>query len=409
MIDSTNTILIMLFIIIQVSIFISWIYFLIYTIKSLKQVPKLAVFISYKNIVFPKVSVILPARNEESYIEKCLGSLLKQDYSNYEIVAINDSSSDRTGEIIQKYSTMNSKIIFINAEAKPEGWTGKNWACYQGYIKSSGQLFLFTDADTTHSSSTISLAVNHLLAKELDALTAKPKILANDFWTKITLPILWTLSVSRYSALKANDPKTSVGYFFGSFFIITKKAYEAVGTHKAVKDEIVEDGALGRKVKEQCFKLRVVNGEDHIHAVWARNSSTLWHGLRRLMIPLYKREKIKAIMMVVATFLLLIYSLILLPFLITMTLDKKDVTVTISNYSLDLILLFLTVMSILLLIITNILQLKYAVFQNSLYSLLFPLAGSFVFIAFLSSIINSGKKDVIKWRGRRYSIHENKI
>ena len=127
------------------------------------------------------------------------------------------------------------------------------------------------------------------------------------------------------------------------------------------------------------------------------------------MIPLYKREKIKAFMMVVATFLLLIYSLILLPFLITMTLDKKDVTVTISNYSLDLILLFLTVMSILLLIITNILQLKYAVFQNSLYSLSFPLAGSFVFIAFLSSIINSGKKDVIKWRGRRYSIHKNKI
>jgi chlorobactene glucosyltransferase len=408
MIDFTNTILIPLFIIIQASIFISWIYFLVYTIKSLREVPKLSVFTSYRNIVFPKVSIILPARNEERYIEKCLGSLLKQDYSNYEIIAINDSSSDRTGEIIQKYSTINSKIIFINAEPKPEGWTGKNWACYQGYIKSSGQLFLFTDADTTHSSSTISLAVNHLLAKDLDALTAIPKILANDFWTKITLPILWTLSVSRYSALKANDPKTNVGYFFGSFFIITKKAYEAVGTHRAVKEEIVEDGALGRKVKEQCFKLRVVHGEDHIHAVWARNSSTLWHGLRRLMIPLYKKEKIKAFMMVVATFFLLIYSLIVLPFLITIALDEKDVTVIISNYSLDLMLLFLTVMSILLLIITNVLQLKYAVFQNSLYSLYFPLAGSFIFIAFLSSIINSGKHDVIKWRGRRYSIYEIK-
>lgn len=408
MIDFTHTTLIPLFIIIQASIFISWIYFLVYTIKSLREVPKLSVFTSYRNIVFPKVSIILPARNEERYIEKCLRSLLKQDYSNYEIIAINDSSSDRTGEIIQKYSTINSKIIFINAEPKPEGWTGKNWACYQGYIKSSGQLFLFTDADTTHSSSTISLAVNHLLAKDLDALTAIPKILANDFWTKITLPILWTLSVSRYSALKANDPKTNVGYFFGSFFIITKKAYEAVGTHRAVKEEIVEDGALGRKVKEQCFKLRVVHGEDHIHAVWARNSSTLWHGLRRLMIPLYKKEKIKAFMMVVATFFLLIYSLIVLPFLITIALDEKDVTVIISNYSLDLMLLFLTVMSILLLIITNVLQLKYAVFQNSLYSLYFPLAGSFIFIAFLSSIINSGKHDVIKWRGRRYSIYEIK-
>ena len=401
-----NTILIILFII-QAIIFSSWIYFLIYTIKSLKGVPKLLFLKSYENIVFPKVSVILPARNEQEYIEKCLDSLLKQDYSNYEIVAINDSSSDRTGEIIQKYSTKNSKIIFINAEAKPEGWTGKNWACYQGYIKSTGQLLLFTDADTTHSSSTISLAVNNLLAKELDALTAIPKILANDFWTKITLPILWTLSISRYSALKANDPKTNVGYFFGSFFIITKKTYEAVGTHKAVKEEIVEDGALGRKVKEQGFKLRVVHGEDHIQAVWARSSSTLWHGLRRLMVPLYKREKIKASLMVVATFLLLIYSLIVLPFSITMALDEKDVTLTINNYSLDLILLFLTIMSILLLIITNILQLKYTIFQNSLYSLSFPLAGSFVFIAFLSSIINSGKKDVINWRGRRYSIKEN--
>src|SRR5687767_316722 len=377
MIDFTNTILIPLFIIIQASIFISWIYFLVYTIKSLREVPKLSVFTSYRNIVFPKVSIILPARNEERYIEKCLRSLLKQDYSNYEIIAINDSSSDRTGEIIQKYSTKNSKIIFINAEAKPEGWTGKNWACYQGYIKSTGQLFLFTDADTTHSSSTISLAVNNLLAKELDALTAIPKILANDFWTKITLPILWTLSISRYSALKANNPKTKVGYFFGSFFIMTKKAYEAVGTHKAVKEEIVEDGALGKKVKEQCFKLRVVHGEDHIHAVWARNSSTLWHGLRRLMIPLYKKEKIKAYMMVVATFFLLIYSLIVLPvFLITNVLYEKDVTMTIINSPLDLILLFLTVMSILLLIITNVLQLKYTVFQNSLYSLSFPLAGS---------------------------------
>ena len=405
-----DTVLILLFILIQLSIFVSWVYFLIYTIKSLREVPKLSVFKPCRNIVFPKVSIILPARNEEQDIEKCLDSLLKQDYSNYEIVAINDSSSDRTGEIIQKYSTMNTKVIFINAEKKPEGWTGKNWACHQGYIKSAGQLFLFTDADTTHSSSAISLAVNHLLSKELDALTAIPKILANDFWTKITLPILWTLSVSRYSALKANNPKTKVGYFFGSFFIITKKAYEAVGTHKAVKEEIVEDGALGKKVKEQGFKLRVVNGEDHIHAVWTRNSSTLWHGLRRLMIPLYKREKIKACMMVVATFFLLIFSLIVLPFfLITNVLDEKDVTMTIINYPLDLILLFLTVISILLLIITNVLQLKYTVFQNSLYSLSFPLAGSFIFIAFLSSIICSGKKDVIKWRGRRYSIYKNKI
>ena len=193
----------------------------------------------------------------------------------------------------------------------------------------------------------------------LDALTAIPKILAYDFWTKVTLPILWTFSLARYSALKANNPKTKVGYFFGSFFIITRNAYEKVGTHKSVREEIIEDGELGRKVKEQGFSLRVVHGEKHITAVWARDPSTLWHGLRRLMIPLFRKEKIKASMMVVATFILLLLPLIILPFSAITALNGKDANITtINNYSTSLVLLFLTITSILLSTVTNILQTK---------------------------------------------------
>ena len=397
-------ILIMLITIIS-TVFFSWIYFLIYTIKFLIQVPKLQSFKNYKNIFFPKVSVILPARNEEKYIQKCLKTLIEQDYSNYEIVVINDSSSDKTGELIENFSLANSKVIHINAEPKPDGWTGKNWACYQGYLKSTGEFLLFTDADTIHSFTSISLAVTYLLAEGLDALTAIPKILATDFWTKITLPILWTLSLAKYSALNANNPNSKVGYFFGSFFIITRKTYEAIGTHKAVRKEIVEDGALGRKVKEQCFKLNVVHGKDHIQAVWARDPSTLWHGLRRLMISLYKREKINAYLMVIATFLLLLLPLIVLPFSISMVLQQENITVSTTNLS--LVLLFLTITSMLLLIITSIFELKYSILQNLVYSLGFPLACSFVFIAFLTSIINSGSKDTVNWKERTYTIEEN--
>jgi cellulose synthase/poly-beta-1,6-N-acetylglucosamine synthase-like glycosyltransferase len=129
---------------------------------------------------YPKVSVILPARNEEKYIAKCLDSLLKQSYPNFEIVAINDSSSDRTDEIIQRCHILNSKVVVaINAEPKPEeGWIGKNWACYQGYLNSTGEILLFTDADTVHSISTISSAVTYLIKQNLDALTAIPRILS---------------------------------------------------------------------------------------------------------------------------------------------------------------------------------------------------------------------------------------
>jgi glycosyltransferase involved in cell wall biosynthesis len=399
-----NYVILIVLIAIISSIFFSWIYFLIYTIKFLTQVPKLQSFTTSKNIVFPKVSVILPARNEEKYIQKCLKTLIEQDYSNYEIVVINDSSSDRTGELIENFSEANSKVIHINAEPKPDGWTGKNWACYQGYLKSTGDFFLFTDADTIHSFTSISLAVTYLLAEELDALTAIPKILAADFWTKITLPILWTLSLAKYSALNANNPNSKIGYFFGSFFIITRKTYEAIGTHKAVRKEIVEDGALGRKVKEQGFKLNVVHGKDHINAVWARDPSTLWHGLRRLMISLYNK-KINAYLMVIATFLLLLLPLIVLPFSISMVLQQEHITYNMT--SLSLVLLSVTITSMLLLIITSILELKYSILQNPLYSFGFPLACSFVFIAFLTSIINSGSKDAINWKDRRYTIKEN--
>ena len=397
-----DTIFIPLFIL-QTCIFFSSIYFLIYSVKSIKNVPKLILIANSHDIDYPMVSIILPCRNEEKYIGKCLDGLLVQDYPNYEIIAINDSSSDKTGEIIKRYSMTHNKIIFVDAQPKPEGWTGKNWACYQGYLQANGNILLFTDADSIHCTSTMSLATNYLLSQRLDSLTVIPKILANDFWTKITLPILWTFSVARFSALKANNPKTKEGgYFFGSFFIITKKVYELADTHSSVRDEIVEDAELGRKVKEQGFSLRVIHGEKYISAIWARNPSNLYHGLKRLLIPLYKKDKIKASVLGIATFALFLLPVIILPFSITIVKEGGG------DMTKNLIILVLIIISISLIVINSILQLKYVIFQNVLYSLAFPLSGSFILVAFVLSIIHSKHKDAIIWRDRRYSIGQHK-
>ena len=408
------------------AIFSAWLYFLIYTRKTFKRVPKLesaneqqqgdAVFIS-KHKRYPKVMVILPARNEEEYIAKCLNSLINQSYPNFEIVVINDSSSDRTGEITQRYHTLNSKVVLaINAEPKPqeqqEEWAGKNWACYQGYLNSTGEILLFTDADTVHLCPTMSLAVTYLIKQNLDALTAIPKILSEDnIWIKIILPLLWTLSYAKYSALRANNPKSKIGYFFGSFFIITRKTYEAVGTHKAVKTEIVEDGALGRKVKEEKFKLRVVRGEKYIDATWARDFNTLWHGLRRLMIPLYQRERTNALLMTVSSFLLLLLPFIVLPFLVLFSNTIVTITHSFMNgyylyYSAQVydFLLLVDIMTIAILFLIGIVQSKYTLFQNSIYALGSPLAGVIIFFAFISSILDAPKKNAVNWKDRQYTI-----
>jgi len=340
----------------------------------------------------PKVSIILPARNEEKFIEKCLDSLIKQDYDNYEIITINDSSKDSTGDIIKKYSEKFPKVIFVDAKPKPDGWIGKNWACIEGYKKASGDLLLFTDADTAHTSSVISLAVSHLLSLELDVLTVIPRMLCLDKITKITLPMISTFLHTRFSALRVNDTSKNTGYFFGSFFIIKKSTYDSVGTHEGVKGELVEDGALGRKVKESGFKMRMVRGEHLVDAVWARDMPTLWNALKRLMIPLYLQNAKIAVACFFGVLFLLFMPFPILGYSI------------IFFYSTDSFLMLFAISCIasILVYIGGILDATKGLDLKIKYSLFAPVGSFIVVSGFLAGLIQSKSKTAISWRGRTY-------
>ncbi len=375
-----------------------WVYFLAYMTKSFRQAPTLESFDRSGASPLPKVSVILPARNEELYIARCLDSLLAQDYSNFEIIAINDSSTDRTGEIMKEYAARDSRLVHVNAPAKPEGWAGKNWACHEGYLRAKGEVLLFTDADTKHSPSAMSFAVGQLVSQNLDALTAVPRLICNDFWTKITLPALAIFLHTRFSPLRVNDPNNKTGYFFGSFFAITRSTYEAVGTHVGVRQELVEDGALGGKVKEGKFRMKMVRGERQIEAVWARDLPTLWHGLRRLMIPLYYQNRSGANMMAAAVFFILFAPFALLPYLPAATL---------SNNVTFQILLGLQLAAIALIISTTAVQCRLGVFESPAYALASPLSGALISFGFLSAIADARKKGAVSWRDRQYTVNES--
>ncbi|MGI0046186.1 MAG: glycosyltransferase [Nitrosotalea sp.] len=342
----------------------------------------------------PRVSVILPARNEEGFIDKCLDSLIAQDYENYEIIAIDDRSDDRTGEIIKKIAQNNPKVKYVLAEPKPEKWIGKNWACVEGFKRATGELLLFTDADTTHSKSTISLSVSHLLSESLDALTVIPKMLCFDLWTKITLPVLSTFLHTRFSALRVNDSSKKTGYFFGSFFIIKRETYAKVGTHEGVKSEIVEDGALGKKVKEAGFKLKMVRGEHLVEAVWARDWSTLWHALKRLMIPLYFQAKgiavgifFAVLFLLFAPFPIMIYSAVFEPLS--------------SSFA---ILFVVSVIASGLVYLASTIDAIKGLGLSVKYALCTPLGSAIIVSGFASGILHAKSSTAITWRGRTYSM-----
>lgn len=344
----------------------------------------------------PKVSVILPARNEENFIAKCLSSLISQDYENYEIIAIDDTSEDKTGDIIKKIAKDNPRVKYVLAGPKPEKWMGKNWACVEGFKKSTGELLLFTDADTTHSRNTISLSVSHLLSENLDALTVIPKMLCLDIWTKIALPVLSTFLHTRFSALRVNDSSKKTGYFFGSFFIIKRETYSSVGMHEGVKNEIVEDGALGKKVKESGFNMKMVRGEHLVEAVWARDWTTLWHALKRLMVPLYFQSKSVAIGIFVAVLFLLF-----VPF------PAIAYSVVFESLSTSFTVLFaVSLIASGLVYLASIMDATKGLGLAIKYALCAPL-GSFIIVSgFASGILNAKSSKAVTWRGRTYSMSD---
>jgi chlorobactene glucosyltransferase len=209
-------------------------------------------------------------------------------YPNFEVIVVDDNSTDNTLKIIQDIRLRISvsggdkplpidRLKIISLTDKPDKWTGKTWASEQGYLHSRGNILLFTDADTYYMSRAILRTVSYMLKQNLDALTGLPLIELRDFWSKITMP-LW----NHFSILLGantgpmNNPKSNMAYLVGGFFLIHKKVLEEIGTFQSVRTAIHEDAELGSRVKNAGYSFRIVRIDNGVSGLWSRDLQTLW-------------------------------------------------------------------------------------------------------------------------------------
>ena len=379
---------------INLAILLCWVYFAISITRSITSSPQLNWYDKRHAGEYPRISIVVPVRNEKDFILACLESLLEQDYPNFELIAINDSSTDNTLQILHSMSKKYEKLIIVDSPPKPQDWVGKNWACYKGYLKSSGEFILFTDADTVHSRNVLRSAVNAINYEQLDAISLVPRLVCKDIITKMTLPVLSVFLHSRYSPIRVNNTRNNIGYFFGSFYLISRDAYERVGTHKSIKEEIVEDGAIGRKVKSMGFRIKLARAEKYVDAVWARNPVGLWHALNRLILPLFKSQPRSTILLTIAVFFILFE-----PFLIASSIIFNQ------GSTLNKLLLLVSIITILLITACCVVQCKLCLFQKTLYAFGCPLGCTVIAFGFLNSIFNALITGKVKWRNREYLIN----
>ncbi len=373
--------------------------------RSYTKSPKLKPIAAAKDT--PRVNVLLPVRDDEEHIGRCLDGLLKQNYHNYSIIVICDSDSDKhdkTIEVVSKYSNRYpEKISVVMADPKPDGWVGKNWACYSGYLKSDCDILLFTDSDTLHSEDLITLSLGYFLANKLDVLTVRPRLLCEDFWSKIIYPILWTYHHVKYSAILVNDPNKMTSSVFGCFFIITRKSYEKLGTHKEIKGEVLEDIVLGEKIKKAKIALRMVHGEYHLQQALSGSFKTAWQRLSRSdnMFPIrIENVRYSPIVSSLSVFLSLIFPFALLPVLMGISLIEHLSDVAIKSL---LILFVIDLMVMILVGIVYVIQSKFGLFQSPLYALVSFLGAIVVAAGLMHAFLV--EKEKIKWRGREYVVN----
>jgi chlorobactene glucosyltransferase len=420
-----------LLIILFIIIIVAWIFLFTISIRSYLHTPliirKRHDLTKQHSNNLPLVSVIIPARNEQDNIQRCLLSLLAQNYPSFEVIVVNDSSTDYTLEIVRKIkisrikqreggdkSLDTDRLKTITVTEKPEKWTGKTWASEQGYSHSTGNILLFTDADTYYMrKDTIYEAVSYMQDQALDVLTGIGFIELRDFWSKVTMP-LWNLfSILLESNTGAmNDPKSKVAYLVGSFFLIRRQVLEEIGTFGSVKNAIQEDAELGLLLKSTGYSMKIVRIDNGVSGLWSRDLQTLWYGIKRTFAPM-KRWKIFTNLMTVFFIAFLPFLLLPYTFLSAIALSNAQLSGENSIDGLQLLQLasysfYLNLTSCLIVIISTALKdiKKHRI--TPIYSLLSFLGAGFIIISYIASILSIFLKQSIPWRGRTSHISNNK-
>ena len=241
----------------------------------------------------PRVSIIVPARNEEGSIELTLTALLRLDYDNYEVIAVNDRSTDRTGEIIDAVESKASRaenarenpyarqnrpdmgrptFRVLHHRELPPGWLGKSHAMWTAANQATGDWLLFTDADVLFKTDSLRRAMAYAESEPADHVVLFPRIIMKQPGEYMMIAFFQTMFMFGHRPWKVADPTADDHMGVGAFNLLRRSVYDSIGTHAALRMEVVDDMKLGKLVKNSGFAQRNVFGADLISIRWARGA-----------------------------------------------------------------------------------------------------------------------------------------
>lgn len=345
----------------------------------------------------PLISVIVPVRNEEGKVERCLKSLLQQDYPNFEIVVIDDKSTDSSHAIIERLSASDSRIKVIPGRESRAGWLGKCNALHHGAPHAQGQWLIFTDADTYHHPNSLRDALATATTYQVDMVSFMPVQELYSFGERVIMPTLLGSFLMGDPTNSINDPRSSRAYAYGQYIMVRRSTYDSIGGHECVKDQILDDISIGRITKEKGFSVTACDGRPLYSVRMYTNFSEVWNGWTKNAYALINCNIFSLIGIVVllnlglvvpfATLFMLLSAPVFMAFLAPLN-----------------IIWALLIFQFVCLAIWYFRSTAYYKGLNPLYALLLPLGSVLVSALYINSAFCFMTGRQVKWKGRDYSV-----
>jgi chlorobactene glucosyltransferase len=250
-----------------------WVLSLAWTLLNVLLVPRLSGGRAPGR--FPRVSVIIPARDEERTIGRTVSAMLAQTYPELEVIVVNDRSADSTGAILSGLA--HPRLHVLEGEEPLPGWLGKPWALHQGSKGATGELLLFVDADVLYEPDAIRAAVAHMQQRPMALLSLFPRVVMRGFWEHVVMPSLAVAAFTFLPVWLTNHTRLrllAVGGGPGN--LVIRDDYVACGGHAALKDAVVDDIALARLMRQRGLRTEFVRADEHV-------SVRMYEGLREIV------------------------------------------------------------------------------------------------------------------------------
>ncbi len=334
------------------------------------------------------VSVVVPARNEEMRIVRCLGSITGQTHSNLEIIVVDDRSTDLTAQKVAAIGGSDTRVKLVRGEELPRGWVGKSWACHQGFHASKGEWLLFVDSDSVLENDAVARTLSYSKREGMEALSIFPRGEMIGFWSKMVWPFLSSVIRFLYPLSGINSPKGRSALVFGAFILIRRDAYGRIGGHEAVKADFVEDKQIGVNLKASEVRYRVLLDGSVLTAGLAGGFGGVWSSIGRIASNPLRNGKVAGLGFVVVGLMIFAYPLVALGTSSVMGYQTNP-------FALMAIISVLSPAAIVTYDLHNTTSRSYA------YAVLAFVAGTIVMLGILRGIL--GGSDYA-WRGRTYKM-----